>query len=66
MDFLLPAGLLLIVILVVIVVAQKEAVSNKKEAMEGILTYHRDFYPTQKIMGNNGDPGLAVAATFPQ
>jgi len=61
MDFLLLAGLLFfIVILVVIVVAQKEAVSNKKEAMEGILTYLPGFSPTQKVMGNNGDTGLAV------
>lgn len=59
MDF-LGWVLLVIVIMVGIVIAQAVAVSDKKKAMEEKLESLPDFSPTQKIMGNNGDTGLAI------
>lgn len=52
--------LLIVVIGVGIGVAQVVAISNKKKAMEEKLESLPDFSPTQKIMGNNGDTGLAI------
>ncbi|WP_299312335.1 SHOCT domain-containing protein [uncultured Halomonas sp.] len=52
--------LLIVVIGVVGGIAQIVAVSNKKKAMEEKLKYLPDFSPTQRIMGNNGDTGLAI------
>ncbi len=52
--------LLIVVIGAGIGIAQVVAVSNKKKAMEEKLESLPDFSPTQKIMGNNGDTGLAI------
>jgi hypothetical protein len=52
--------LLIVVIGVGIGIASTVAVSNKKKAMEEKLESLPDFSPTQKIMGNNGDTGLAI------
>src|SRR5690625_2667949 len=52
--------LLIVVVGVRIGIAQAIAVSNKKKAMEEELESLPDFSPTQKIMGNNGDTGLAI------
>lgn len=52
--------MLIIVVGVDIGIAQAIAVSNKKKFMEEKLESLPDFSPTQKIMGNNGDTGLAV------
>src|SRR5690625_5165598 len=52
--------LLIVVVGVGIGIAQAIAVSNKKKAMEEELESLPDFSPTQKIMGNNGDTGLAI------
>lgn len=62
MDFWGLVVLLLVVIGVGIAqaVAESNTVSNKKKAMEGKLEFLPDFSPTQKIMGNNGDTGLAI------
>lgn len=52
--------LLIIVIGVGIGIAQTVSVSNKMKAMEEKLESLPNFSPTQKIMGNNGDTGLAI------
>ncbi|MEX0828498.1 MAG: SHOCT domain-containing protein [Haliea sp.] len=52
--------LLIVVIGVVGGIAQIVAVSNKKKAMEEKLKSLPEFSPTQRIMGNNGDTGLAI------
>jgi len=52
--------LLSVVIGVGIGIAQAVAVSNKKKAMEKKIESLPDFSPTQKIMSNNGDTGLAI------
>lgn len=52
--------LLIVIVGVGIGIAQAVAVSNKKKAMEEKLESLPDFSPTQKIMGNNGDTGLAI------
>lgn len=52
--------LLIFVIGVGIGIFQAVAVSNKKKAMEDKLESLPNFSPTQKIMGNNGDTGLAI------
>lgn len=52
--------LLIVVIAVGIAIAQAVAVSNKRKAMEEKLESLPEFSPTQKIMGNNGDTGLAI------
>lgn len=52
--------LLIVVIGVVGGIAQIVAVSNKKKAMEEKLRSLPDFSPTQRIMGNNGDTGIAI------
>jgi len=52
--------LLIVVIGVGIGIAQAFAVSNKKKAMEEKLESLPNFSPSQKIMGNNGDTGLAI------
>lgn len=59
MDF---WGWVLVIVVAVlgIAIAQAIAVSNKKKAMEEELESLPDFSPTQKIMGNNGDTGLAI------
>lgn len=58
MDF--WGWVLLIVVIAGILIAQDVAVSNKKRTMERKLRSLPDFSPTQKIMGNNGDTGLAI------
>jgi hypothetical protein len=52
--------LLIVAIGVIGGIIQIVIVSNKKKAMEKELEALPDFSPTQKIMGNNGDTGLAV------
>ena len=52
--------LLIVVAGVGIAIVQAVGVSNKKKAMEEKLRSLPDFSPTQKIMGNNGDTGLAI------
>lgn len=52
--------LLIVVIGVSVGIAQVVAVSNKKKAMEEKLESLPDFSPTQKIMGNDGNTGLAI------
>lgn len=52
--------LLIVVAGVGIAIVQAIGVSNKKKAMEEKLKSLPDFSPTQKIMGNNGDTGLAI------
>lgn len=52
--------LLIVVAGVGIAIVQAVGVSNKKKAMEEKLKSLPDFSPTQKIMGNNGDTGLAI------
>lgn len=47
-------------IIAIVAIIQVVMVSNKKKAMEKVLEALPDFSPTQKIMGNNGDTGLAV------
>ena len=59
MDFF---GWVLLIVAVVVgaAIVQVIAVSNKKKAMEEKLKSLPDFSPTQKIMSNNGDTGLAI------
>lgn len=52
--------LLIVVAGVGLAIVQDVDVSNKKKAMEEKLRSLPDFSPTQKIMGNNGDTGLAI------
>ena len=52
--------LLIVFAVVVIAIVQAIGVSKKKKAMEEKLKSLPDFSPTQKIIGNDGDTGLAV------
>lgn len=52
--------LLIVVVGVGVGIAQAVAVSNKKKAMEEKLESLPEFSPTQKVMGNNGNTGIAV------
>ncbi|MBB5022791.1 SHOCT domain-containing protein [Desulfurispira natronophila] len=58
MDF--WSWVLIVVAGVGIPIVQAIGVSNKKTTMEEKLKSLPDFSPTQKIMGNNGDTGLAI------
>jgi len=52
--------LLIVAIGIVGAIAQVVPLSNKKKAMEEKLKSLPEFSPTQRIMGNNGDAGLAI------
>lgn len=52
--------LLIFVIGMGVGIAQSISVSKKKKAMEDRLDALPEFSPTQKILGNNGDTGLAI------
>lgn len=50
----------IVIVAIVIAVAQTTYTSNKKKGMEEKLAELDDFIPTQKIMGNDGNSGIAV------
>lgn len=52
--------LLIVIAGVGIAIVQVVVVSNKKKAMEEKLRSLPEFSPTQKIIGNNGEAGLAI------